>query len=212
MMPVRYVEEGDSRLNAEVAFRSLLTEDIEFGQASKYLKTQAEEGVTVLVRGDDDVQSPLVAFRKLGSGYVVWWGFFEEYSTFALENTYPVFWKRMLDFVTNKPDVNNLNYATGTQLSFDRPVRVGTPGGLVESGFIGLDDAGLYEFPDRVVAATLRSDRESNVVVRDEEEGAERVAGDGEQKAPYDLTSLFLFAALGLLFFELVYIKLRGDC
>lgn len=213
LLPVRFVAEGESRLNVELPIKSLLTEDIEFGQASKYFKTSALPGVTVLARGDDDVQTPMVALKKVGAGYVLYYGFFDGFSTFPLDNTYPVFWKRMVDFLTNKPDVNTLNYPTGTQLSFDKLVRVRLPkGGVVETNFISLDNEGLYEFPDRVIAATLRSDRESSVFTRDEEAGKERLGSGEVKKQPLELTPWFIVAALLLLFLELVYIKFRGDC
>jgi hypothetical protein len=208
LLPINYVGEGAS---AEVIApeENLLTKDIDFGQVQKYFRVSANEGVTIVAQAGED---PLVTINKLGKGTIMYYGYLEGLESFSNENSYPVFWRRVIDLATNRPTLNSLNVKTGTLLTFPKEVKVKTPTERLVTQLIRADDAGLYVLEDRTIAANLLSDLESNTnrpsALEKESTGD---AEASENKLPKELSEIFLIIGLIIVLLELIYIKLRGD-
>ncbi len=216
MMPVELVEEmknvegGRAELVPES--QNVLTNRISFGQVSKYLKVKNKKETRSLITTYDG--EPIVSMKNVGDGTVLFYGVFESYSTFPLENTHVVFWKRLLNFLSDTPTSKVLNRETGDILTFDSEKKYKTPSGETERGsMLILDRAGPYVLEDKIVVANLLSEAESDVnseVVEEKSFGGG--AGEEEEKeSPLDISKYFIYFGFVVLFFELLYIKFRGD-
>ena len=90
--------------------RSGLTNDIDFG-VSKYLKGTIKEGSVELASAKE---GPILAYRNIGKGKVVYIGTNEDWGDFHLQASYPIFWYRLLKF--EDPASGELNFKSGTLL------------------------------------------------------------------------------------------------
>lgn len=194
-----------------------ITNSIDFGVTKKYFTVKPIEGraISILVTAED--KTPLVVFNKLGAGNTIYYGVLDEddeaESFFGKSPSYFVFWKRTLDFITNTPSVKNLNYKTGSYISFPEEQTIETPTGKVKTKDLLLDNQGLYTLKDRIVAINLANEKESDVS-SEFEQSEEADAQSGErfkEKVPYEFTDYLLYAAIIILLLELLYIKMRGD-
>ena len=208
LLPLTYLEQGGA---AEVRAlkENLLTKDISFAQVTSQTKVKAAEGVSIIAAADDN---PVITINKLGKGTVVYYGYLPGQESFSADNSFPVFWRRLLDLVTNRPSLANLNVRTGAVISLAKEEKIKTPSGTVTTQLLRAEHAGLYQFEDRTIAANLLSDLESNT----NRPSAINMTEDGngkeeEKQAPYDLATLALIVGLALVFLELLYIKFRGD-
>lgn len=208
LLPVNYVADGSS---AEVSApeENLLTKDIDFGQVQHYFRVTKNEGITVVAQAGED---PIITLNKLGKGTIMYYGYLEDSESFSNENSFPVFWRRIIDLATNRPTLHSLNVKTGTLLTFPKEIKVKTPTKKIVTNLLRVEDAGLYVFEDRTIAANLLSDLESNT----NRASALEKEGDGEaesteNKLPKELSQIFIILGLIILLLELIYIKLRGD-
>jgi len=207
MLPVNYIDEGASG-EVLASQRNLLTNDIIFGQVQSYPKVEAKEGVTTIA---EVAGNPIMTVSKLGEGTIFYYGYKEGSESFSAENSYPIFWRRVLDLATDRPTLRSLNVETGELLSFTKEESITTPMGRMQTNLLRADNAGLYTLPDRTITANLLNDLESNT---NREAAIDTASGDGEgeeNKVPYELATIFIILGLFILFFELLYIKFRGD-
>lgn len=207
MLPVEYVGEG-GMADVFPAGESSLTKDISFAQVQYYLKTKAQEGTKILAQTSD---SPMLTISKMEKGVVVYYGFVEGTSSFSYDNSFVIFWKRLIDLLTDRPTLQNLNVRTGTILQLPKKERVDSPDGKFVTDILRTEKVGLYSFSDRVLAANLISDLESNIYNSYSEESGGINVQKEEEKAPKELGEYTLLAGILLLLLELFYIKFRGD-
>ncbi len=210
LLPVEAAEEsGGGRAAITPADLETLTRDIQFGQASSYDRVKKKRDAMIIAKAEAD---PIILLRRQGKGFVLYYGLDDEQSSFSRDPTYPVFWRRTLDLLSQRPSLAKLNVRTGSVIALPQPVTVVTPRGKEKASILSLDHAGLYRFPDRTVAANLLSDVESDVTktVNASRRG-EDGGGAAEERAPKELTRHFIVAALLLLLIEVLYVKYRGD-
>ena len=157
--------------------------------------------------------APVISIGALGDGTLIYMGILEESSDFRLSPAYPIFWHELLKFLTSQADVHSLNSPTGRTLLLDELKNIQTPDGTVRAASLLLDYEGIYEFNGQKVAANLLNERESAINAG---EGVGQSAREYElvpvkERREYDLEPALIIAALIILFFELAFIKLRGD-
>ena len=194
-----------------------ITANIEFGITKKYFRMNLmpEKPVVVLAATDDN--DPIVTCNKLGTGKFFFYGILDEDkqadTSFAKSPVYFVFWKRLMDFATNTPSIKNLNYLTGSTLSFNKEERIQTPEGRITTKSLSLDYEGLYTLNDRTIAISLINDQESDVSKAGAagENGISQSSDKFKDKVPYELTEYLIVLAILILFMEFIYIKMRGD-
>lgn len=97
-----------SRIDAK---SSELTNGIDFG-TSKYLKGTTKEGAVELASGEE---GPVLAYHSVEKGKVVYVGINEKWSDFHLQESYPIFWYRLLEF--SNPASFELNLESGNLLN-----------------------------------------------------------------------------------------------
>ncbi len=187
-----------------------LTNDIEFGQVGSYLRVVATPDASVLAA--TATADPIIVTRRIEKGHVLYYGLDDTKASFSKDPSYPVFWRRTFDLLTNRPSLENLNVRTGNVLTLPRAVKIKTPDGSKTASILPLDKAGLYTLPDRTIAVNLLSDRESNILTTENVTASRAATGEKtSEKAPKDLTDWALWAAIAVLLFEILYVKYRGD-
>lgn len=192
-----------------IAEENSLTKDVDFSQVKKYFIVKADEGITTVAKAGE---SPVITLHKLGSGMVMYYGFFEGEESFSVENSFPVFWRRAINLLTNRPSLRNLNVRTGTLLSFPKEENIKTPLGKIKSQIVKADVAGLYVLEDRTIAVNMLSDLESNINQEAKlNKLTKETIEETEKKVPKDLTKIFLILGSIIMLFETFYMKLRGD-
>jgi hypothetical protein len=194
-----------------------LTSNIDFGITKRYFDVVAAEGKNAVLIAASDNRTPIITFSSMGNGKVLFYGILDEdkqaETFFGKSPGYYVFWKRTVDFMTNTPSIKNLNFRTGSFLSFAEEQRIETPGGKITTKDLSLDNSGMYTLKDRVIAINLINEKESDVGKEDSlsaqgvSQGSERF----KEKTPFELTYLLIWVALALLMLELLYVKMRGD-
>ncbi|MBW2991191.1 VWA domain-containing protein [Candidatus Woesearchaeota archaeon] len=217
LMPMRYNETITSPTNILASSSESLTANLEFGITKKYFRTSPLEGIPLVVIAAAEDNTPLITFSALGEGKAFFYGILDEDSaadtSFAKSPVYFVFWKRVVDFATDTPSIKNLNYRTGSVLSFKEEQKIQTPAGRITAKSLSLDNAGLYTLNDRVIAINLLNEKESDVGNKASlaEQGFYQSSVKFKEKIPFELTDYLIIAAIILLLLEFLYIKLRGD-
>ncbi|MFB6144697.1 MAG: VWA domain-containing protein [Candidatus Nanohaloarchaea archaeon] len=114
---------------------------------------------------------------------------------------YPVFWKKILADLTERPAVEELNIRTGTTINASRVVK---PSGK-KASFVQVNEAGFYNASGKVYAANLASEDESS----EEPSEAYSSTGAGEKKKDYQslVAVLLLLTLLG----ETAYLRRLGE-
>ncbi|MBN2142414.1 BatA and WFA domain-containing protein [Candidatus Woesearchaeota archaeon] len=210
------LEKGDA-INIITTGNEGIMSGLELGVTKKYFGVESIEGRTLSVLASSEYKVPIIAFNKMGEGKVVYYGILDEdveaETFFAKSPAFFVFWKRTVDFITNTPSVKNLNYRTGSYISFPEEQTIQTPKGKIKTNELVLDQTGLYTLQDRTIAINLADEKESDIGKEETEESRSYVK-EGErfkEKVPYELTDNLVYAAIILLILELIYVKLRGD-
>ncbi len=175
------------------------TSDVDFGTSFILPNATAQKGATVIAEGDG---SAAVAIRSEGNGKIVYYGIIDEYSDFKTTVSYPIFWSKLINYLTETEDLKDYNFKTGkvyTDQSGNKQY---------------LEKSGFYTLGNKKISASLLNPEESDVS-KDKQMlfEEEKMLYTKEAKEQRDVKiELYLIIAGGLLvLFELIYIKWRGD-
>lgn len=187
------------------------TKNVDFGSVKHYLNVNLPDGFITLVTAD---KSPIIAFKQRGKGKIVYYGILEKASDFKFQPSYPIFFTELIKFLTERQDIRRLNQKTNQMIILDSPQNVKTPTRTIpNAAALFLEDAGLYAYESKLVAANLLDEKESAINSKEVR---------GQKSTDYQLEPVrdkrkFVFEAPLLLFllillaFEVYYIKMRGD-
>ncbi|MFB6299880.1 MAG: VWA domain-containing protein [Halobacteriales archaeon] len=187
-----------------------LTSDIAFPAPTRHVTGRATDGQP-LVRTING--TPLVAIGDRRGGRVLYYGYLQNASAFQYNYRYPVFWKRAIFHLTDRPSLARLNRQTGTRLQFASSTVVQTPSGRQEGESIRIDQVGFYTTESRQYGAGLVS-REESAVETDpiDSSGIDAVTGRVEQqRIPRELTHFVIVGVIAVLLLELLVLRRRGD-
>jgi hypothetical protein len=210
LLPVEALNQSEGgRASVIPGTDSALVEDIQFGQLSSYRRVAAVDGSIIVAKTEQD---PVIVMQRLEKGIALYYGLDEQAASFSKDPSYPVFWRRTIDLLTERPSLTNLNIRTGSILALPKESTVKSPTGTLIGTLIPLDAAGLYVLPDRTVAVNMLSDAESNLATNANASTSLVMSGDEQtEMAPQELTHYALWIALIILFLEILYLKFRGD-
>ncbi len=185
------------------------TKNIDFGKADYALKAEVIGDQTVIATVNE---IPAITVKQLGAGKLVYYGI-PESSDFKYSPHFPIFWTELIKFVTEQQDVKNLNSKAGETLILNEEQKIKTPTRVLKRAALILDEQGLYELEDRIIAVNLVDEMESNINL-DKKIGTRSV--DYELKPvketrEYHWEIMLLTIALVLLIFEVFFVKYRGD-
>ncbi|MBD3318377.1 hypothetical protein GF342_00540 [Candidatus Woesearchaeota archaeon] len=157
--------------------------------------------------------SPVLTLQDKGEGSLVYFGILESESDFRLSPSYPIFWNELLKSLTGQVDVAQLNFRTDKTLLFDEVKTIVTPVETLRRATMLLEEQGEYKVGDRVYVANLLSEAESDVSPREitGEQASKYSLQPVTERRKYDLETKLIMVAFAVLFFELLFIKLRGD-
>lgn len=158
--------------------------------------------------------TPLIATADRGTGRLLYYGYIEAASAFKYNYLYPVFWKRAVYHLADRPTLNDLNRRTGEGLSAPTERSVETPVGVRTTDRLVFAHAGSYRIGETRYAAALLDPVESDVVAVDP-----AGAGDGpaieptatDREVPVEVTPAVVLGAGLLVLGELAFLRRRGD-
>ena len=181
-----------------------------FATAAQYFTATPKQNAQVLARIGDQ---PTFVVAPLGRGTVFYYGILDEQSDFRSLPSYPIFWNTLINFLTEAEDITDFNTNTGRTLAVNEQ-RVTTPSGTLTTSKLFFDEAGLYEFGGKTVAANVLDSEESDVtkgsVLEDDSESTQALRAHTLEEN-FSVSAGILLLVFLLLLFELWYIKQRGD-
>lgn len=123
---------------------------------------------------------------------------------FSRNILYPVFWKKILRDMVDRPDLSELNKETGASI---RVAEIRSPNGESMQGSVKLDETGFYKSGSRTYASNLESRDESNVETQSYSVNEDEVSRTRE-KSRQDLIVLLIIVFIGA---DIIYVRYRGD-
>ncbi len=189
------------------------TKNIKFQNVRKYLITNISEGATNIISVQE---SPLLAIKPYGQGNLVYYGFLDEDSDFKLSTYYPIFWKELIDYLSGREELQNLNYKTGQVILLDKKSKITGPQLKLEENSFTPESAGIYKIDQKTICVNLLSESESDINAQPEEDQTLAKIQDYKlnpvkKQENIEIEYYLSLGALLLLIFELIYTKLRGD-
>ena len=190
LIPVEMISE--TIYNMQTRTYEEITKDLVFGRIINFRNAQLKNGTAPIV---DTINNVVVAYSKFNNGMLLYYGIPEEENDFKLTISYPIFWHRVLRFITNFNDYESVN------------LRTNFPGLENEIGFI--------EQNRRTIAVNLLNEIESDVTadsgiisfIEEIEFERKSMMVTKTWNFNYIIISLIIL----LLFLELLFIKYRGD-
>ncbi|PIN86157.1 hypothetical protein COV19_06075 [Candidatus Woesearchaeota archaeon CG10_big_fil_rev_8_21_14_0_10_44_13] len=184
---------------------------IDYGTTLKYFTATAKNGSVIYAMAGD---SPIIASMKIGAGNVVYYGIFDDSSSFKASPSYPVFWNELINSLMNTDDISKFNYKTGKILSTNTQMDVKTPQGTIKANIIIMDKEGIYEVGSLKIAANLLNEKESDIyqatniqTMKHDSYKAGKVQREKETNLEMYLLALVVLSLLA----EMAYVKYIGD-
>ncbi len=149
---------------------------------------------TVVIASADD-KSPMIALKEKNEGKLVYYGIFDDYSDFKLDEDYPIFWDNLIGFLIKEDDIREYNKK------------------FEDEAVLGINKVGIYEKEGKFIAVNLLNEKESDVSSDEEltSKMEEFVSESEKQKVAMQLAITLLIISLVLMFIEIIYVKFRGD-
>jgi len=136
----------------------------------------------------------------------------DEYSDFKLSPSYPIFWSNLIEHLMEIKDLTLLNKQSGTSLFLNELLVVKTPSTTQETNKLDLDYTGFYEVNGDIIGVNLLDEQESSVTFMENKDFSKVADLKGiKEKRNFELSLILVYILLGLLVFELFYVKLRGE-
>jgi hypothetical protein len=159
-LPVRITGDAKGPVNLWVRSPEFAS-DIHFDEIGiySYLEATARRQSITMVEANG---APILSYWRLGKGTAVYDGL-EKDSDFNFRPEYPLFWNSMINWLSGVPDISAANRKTGEIIPFSSSVNVETPKGLINTANLVLDQAGIYSFQGRTIAASMYNPRESDL-------------------------------------------------
>lgn len=164
-----------------------------FTNSRKYYTSIPLNSTVVIASADDN--SPMIALKEKINGKLVYYGIFDDYSDFKLDEDYPIFWDNLISFLIKEEDIREYNRK------------------FEDGAVLGINKVGIYEKESKFIAVNLLNERESDISKEVEITSKEKDFISESEKAlvPLQLAIFLLIISLVLMFIEIIYIKFRGD-
>lgn len=216
-----------NRTSLNVVTPGRMTEGIDIGKVvvDKHFSASLKSGAVAFVEGGDS--SVMLAYWRYGSGLVIYSGLADPagdniydplnediWNDFHILPEYPLFWKQVLEWISGSLDISEYNAKTGTFIRLPAVQTVKTPDDTVTTDLLYLDEVGIYSLPGKEIAVNLFDERESNLEGQEMEvsNGGEEVQYNIEvRRAPKYLDIYLIITGMFFIFFELYYLRWRGE-
>ena len=151
-----------------------------FTNSRKYYKSIALNSTVVIASADD--KSPMIALKEKDDGKLVYYGIFDDYSDFKLDEDYPIFWDNLISFLIKEEDIREYNKK------------------FEDEAVLGINKVGVYEKESDVSSDSEITSQEKDFISESE-----------KALVAMQLAIYLLATALVLMFIEIIYVKFRGD-
>ncbi|UEC41929.1 MAG: conserved membrane protein of unknown function [Methanothrix sp.] len=201
----RYVNESAPLWTRNQVF----AEEVSFDEVAlrSYLLASPRRGSVTIAEAN---AVPVISYWRLGSGTAVYLGLTQDTSDFYSRPEYPIFWYRMINWLTDAPDASESNRKTGEVIILGETTSVETPAGRITTEVLHLDRAGIYRFQGRTIAANMYDPVESNILnPRTLNLGALTPGEATEKIIRKDLSPWLVIIAGGLIVLELLILRRR---
>ncbi len=201
--------------------------DVDFGWVNNYLSARAKNSSLVIASTARD-STPIFAYWNIGLGKVIYLGTSNApgdaiQGDFYTRATYPIFWLKLIDWVSATADPKDFNYKTGEVISFPaeqqvtfNPISKPETVTMVTKNLL-LDEVGIYSIGERKISANLLDERESSISISDISSDAaavlkeQQLAGDKPREEKLNFEPYLLIIAFLLVVLELIYLRSRGE-
>lgn len=147
-------------------------------------------------------QSNAIQTINQGEGHLMMYNLVDD--DFSENILYPVFWKKILRDLVDRPDVSELNRETGDTIRFSE---VTSPSGETFEGRVKLDRTGFYRSDSKTYASNLESRQESSINSHSYSVNEDEVTKTNE-KSLQNLSILLILIFVGI---DVLYLRYRGD-
>lgn len=200
---------GDAKGSTDVALEQEngLTRNAEFGLLSWHFATRDEQGIA-LARGQDGA---LLQISDVGKGKVIFFGVAEDAANFQLHPFFPVFWARLVEYVSALDTAEERSVPGGTLLTLPNPSLVQSPSGSSQvKSLVLFDELGTWTIGEKEYGVSLLSEKES-AFERPEDLSFDLLTKESEKGVKKPVSSHALLFGLILLFGEFLILKKRGE-
>jgi len=192
LLPVKLNEKGN---NTKVCVKLInkFTKQFEdnkcFTTLARYFKATPKNNTISIIKADDS--SPLVVLEKRGEGNIIYYGIIDEESDFKTQTSYPIFWNDLLNFLAETGDINDYNFRIDEKLSINK--------------------AGIYDNGNKIAVNLLDEDESDIARETMSFDNDEFVSGISQENVVLNFNIYLIIFAIIIMFFEIFYIKVRGD-
>lgn len=209
MLPVKLGDIANSAF-VQVEQVNRFTKDVQFGIVEKFFFAEPKPTSVVIASAS---KSPIISLMQFGAGKIIYYGIMEKASGFKLAPDYPVFWVRLVEFLAEQENIQNLNVKAGQTSILNEITTIKTPTRTLKQNAVLFEEQGIYKYNEREVASNLLNSFESDINLREKKEA---IAANiklkpvrEEREFSFEIP-LLLFVVIVLLL-EIIYIKIRGD-
>lgn len=160
-----------------------------FAIVKKYFKAIPKNNTISIIEADDS--SPLIALGKRGKGNIIYYGLIDEHTDFKTQTSYPIFWNDLLNFLAETGNIKDYNFRIHEKLSIDK--------------------VGIYDNGNKIAVNLLDEDESDIARETMSFDNDEFVSGISQENVVVNLDIYLITFAIIIMFFEIFYIKTRGD-
>ena len=172
-----------------------------------YPKAASRRGSVTMVEANG---RPILSYWRLGKGTVVYSGL-ELDSDFHLRPEYPIFWHKIVNWITDVPDTIQSNRKTGETIHLGERAMIETPSTRLTASSLLLDQVGIYRYQGQTIAANMYDPKESSLQRSQEVEAGQFKEVSRETTVEKDLSHwVIVLAALAMLL-ELAVMRWRRE-
>ncbi|HLC85369.1 MAG TPA: VWA domain-containing protein [Candidatus Nanoarchaeia archaeon] len=187
------------------------TSNLEFGSVDRHINAMPKPGAISLASVGEN--TTMLAYQELGEGNLVYVGIIESASHFKLSPSYPIFWVKLMQYLSDQENIESLNHLTGETKVLDEVIVIKTPSRTTRQNVILFEEAGFYEFAGKQHAANLLDQAESTLAPRELNTTISREVKlkPVTEEREFSFVIPLLIAVCVFIFLELLYVKVRGD-
>ncbi|EGQ43616.1 MAG: hypothetical protein J07AB43_16070 [Candidatus Nanosalina sp. J07AB43] len=154
------------------------------------------------VSGTSLSNPPIIKRTEYGEGEILLYGIKSD--QFGESFLYPVFWKKILQSLVERPSISSLNVETGSKV---QSRELTSPDGNKYAGSIRLNKTGFYESESKTYASNLESVDESRIDTVNYTSGSP----ESLKTEKTSIRAYVIIAVIFLMLSDLLYIRSRGE-
>lgn len=224
LLPIEYMNDTQKQMGVKLKTneKNLLTDDINLDEIAiyRYIEAKTKLSATNLIVTEKEV--PFLSYQNVKKGTVIYVGFADyvgekEWNNFHNTPTYPVFWFKLINWLSGSGDTAEYNLKTGVFSTLSTEQQILTPSGYETTNRVFFSDTGMYKVAGRDIAVNLYNDKESdttengNSVIQRLGESNNGSIRTNSYESHKNLDIYLIIFALLLIVLEIYIIGKRGE-